>query len=91
MTNMQCKAAEEETDPDVLSLPDIADVCVSMDLWTPGDLSPVAQQRLKRAVVSCIDQIGETANRLEVEDIVARAADAAPITGTIQYKYILIH
>ena len=70
---------EIETDEDVLSLPSIADLAASLDLWTPGPLSKSAELNLKRAVISCLDKIGEGADRLQVEDIVAQAADNAPV------------
>ena len=70
-----------ETDPDVLSLPDIYQVCQAINLWIPGPLSASAQLNMKRAVISCLDSIGDKANRLDVEDIVAQAADSAPVNG----------
>merc|ERR1711871_1066079 len=70
---------EIETDEDVLSLPSISDLAASLDLWTPGPLSKSAELNLKRAVISCLDKIGEDADRLQVEDIVAQAADNAPV------------
>ena len=39
----------------------------------------MAELNLKRAVISCLDSIGPDANRLEIEDIVAKAADNAPV------------
>lgn len=39
----------------------------------------MTELNLKRAVISCLDSIGSEANRLEVEDIVAQAADNAPV------------
>ena len=77
-----------ETDPDVLSLPDIYQVCQAINLWLPGPLSASAQLNMKRAVISCLDSIGDKANRLDVEDIVAQAADSAPVNGI--YLFILL-
>ena len=39
----------------------------------------MTELNLKRAVISCLDTIGSEANRLEIEDIVAKAADNAPV------------
>merc|ERR1711871_1071572 len=39
----------------------------------------MTELNLKRAVISCLDSIGPDANRLEIEDIVAKAADNAPV------------
>ena len=39
----------------------------------------MTELNLKRAVISCLDSIGSEANRLEVEDMVAQAADNAPV------------
>jgi preprotein translocase subunit SecA len=80
---------EEETDPDVLSLPPIGALAVHLDLWMPNKLTKKTELAMKRAVVSCLDLISDVAaigtnasmaapGRLEVEDIVARAGDSAP-------------
>merc|ERR1719506_3368135 len=71
--------AWKETDEDVLSLPSVRDLASSLELWMPGKLSKMTELNLKRAVISCLDSIGSEANRLEVEDIVAQAADNAPV------------
>ena len=39
----------------------------------------MTELNLKRAIISCLDSIGSDANRLEIEDIVAKAADNAPV------------
>mmetsp|Transcript_19540 Transcript_19540/g.18872 ORF Transcript_19540/g.18872 Transcript_19540/m.18872 type:complete len:1035 (-) Transcript_19540:297-3401(-) len=83
------EAEEEETDPDVLSLPPIGALAVHLDLWMPNKLTKKTELSMKRAVVSCLDLISDVAaigtnasmaapGRLEVEDIVARAGDSAP-------------
>merc|ERR1711871_486424 len=75
----ESEVVEEETDEDVLSLPSVRDLAASLELWMPGKLSQMAELNLKRAVISCLDSIGPDANRLEIEDIVAKAADNAPV------------
>lgn len=75
----EVEIVEEETDEDVLSLPSVRDLASSLELWMPGKLSKMTELNLKRAVISCLDSIGSEANRLEVEDIVAQAADNAPV------------
>ena len=39
----------------------------------------MTELNLKRAVISCLDSIGSDANRLEIEDVVAKAGDNAPV------------
>merc|ERR1711871_891389 len=39
----------------------------------------MTELNLKRAVISCLDTIGTEANRLDIEDIVSKAADNAPV------------
>merc|ERR1711968_173096 len=68
-----------ETDEDVLSLPTVRDLAASLELWMPGRLSKMTELNLKRAVISCLDSIGSDANRLEIEDVVAKAGDNAPV------------
>jgi len=70
--------AEVETDEDVLSLPPLDAVARQLDLWMPHQLKAITELNLKRAVISCIDEIGASANRLDVEDIIAQAGDSAP-------------
>lgn len=62
-----------------MSLPSVGDLAASLELWTPGPLSKLTELNLKRAVISCLDSIGDQADRLQVEDIVAKAADNAPV------------
>jgi preprotein translocase subunit SecA len=69
-----------ETDPDVLSLPDINDLAKHLDFWLPKKLKKKTDIALKRAVISCVDLLGESAGRLDVEDVVAQASDSAPVT-----------
>merc|ERR1711871_271830 len=75
----EVEVVEEETDEDVLSLPTVRDLAASLELWMPGRLSKMTELNLKRAIISCLDSIGSDANRLEIEDIVAKAADNAPV------------
>jgi preprotein translocase subunit SecA len=83
----------EESDQDVLALPPIEALSKHLGLWLPSQPSPAAELALKRAVVSCLDTIQVQAEpasgaspgrrvsesvRLQVEDVIARAADSAP-------------
>lgn len=79
--SQEAEDSEVETDEDVLSLPAIPYLTAAMNLWTPGPLSKSAELAIKRAVISGLDLVGTQAGRLEVEDIVAQAADSAPISG----------
>jgi len=69
---------EVETDVDVLSLPPVTALAEHLSLWTPQPLTPRTELMLKRGVISCMDLLSEGAGRIEVEDLVARAGDAAP-------------
>lgn len=82
---------EVETDPDVLALPSARALSKHLGLWMPQRLTNKAELSMKRAVVSCADLIKETIAgsgevdmssadtkgkiKLEIEDIVSRAAD----------------
>jgi len=76
---------EEENDEDVLSLPSITALAKSLDLWLPQQLQPNTELTLKRGVISCLDLLGVGApnsappTRLDVDNIVAQAADSAPL------------
>ena len=83
--------AEEdvETDPDVLALPSSRALSMSLGLWCPQKLSNRAELSMKRAVVSSSDLIKDKHGgeidlsnvelvgkiKLEVEDIISKAAD----------------
>jgi preprotein translocase subunit SecA len=71
---------DEETDEDVLALPAITALCRSLGLWQPVQLRKSTELDLKRAVVSCLDDLSESATVLDVEDVVARAADNGPVS-----------
>jgi preprotein translocase subunit SecA len=80
---------EIETDPDVLALPSAMALSKHLELWMPQQLSNKAELAMKRAVVSCADLIRESNDntidlsdvdkrgkiKLDIEDIVSRAAD----------------
>lgn len=82
---------EVETDPDVLALPSARALSKYLGLWMPQRLSNKAELSMKRAVVSCADLIKDILAsageedfssadakgkiKLEIEDIVSRAAD----------------
>ncbi len=76
---------EEESDSDVLSLPSITALAKSLDLWLPQQLQPNTELTLKRGVISCLDLLGvgtpgsAPPTRLDVDNIVAQAADSAPL------------
>ena len=70
-----------------MSLPSIASIAADLDLWIPGPVSKVSELNLKRAVISCLDDIGDKANRLEVEDAIAKASDSGPIS-TVALKLL---
>ena len=74
----ETEPAEIETDEDVLSLPPVDALARHLDLWLPRQLQASTELNLKRAVVSCIDVIGDSATRLDIEDIIAQAGDSAP-------------
>ena len=78
---------EEETDPDVLALPSTAALAAQLRLWLPQPLSAKAELALKRAAVSCSDLVGAGAGLLQVEDVVAQAADSAP-TDKVEVKLL---
>ena len=50
-----------ETDQDVLSLPSAGALARHLGLWMPARLSPKTELALKRAVVSCLDLLEESA------------------------------
>ena len=92
---------EEESDSDVLSLPSATALAKSLDLWLPQQLQPNTELTLKRGVISCLDLLGvgtpdrAPPTRLDVDNIVAQAADSAPLTnpGTMTHSlsHSLIH
>lgn len=63
-------------------------VAKATGLWLPARPSAATQLALKRAVVSCADALldpsaggASSVNGLAVEDLVAQAADNAPLAG----------
>jgi len=69
---------EEETDPDVLSLPSVQDVASHLQIDLPIRLRKQTELNLKRAVISCLDYIENKADKLVVEDVIAQATDNSP-------------
>eukprot|EP01041_Mallomonas_annulata_P006005 gene6005-12107_t len=69
---------EIETDPDVLALPSVSALCDYLSIALPVNLKPATELALKRAVVSCVDDLSAGAKRLDVEDMVAKGSDSMP-------------
>jgi len=77
------EVAEIEEDPDVLALPSLSALARQLNVWLPQQPRRSTELNLKRAVVSCFDVLSEKgpgAGKLEIEDLVAQAADNAPLT-----------
>lgn len=75
---------DEETDEDVLALPDIKQLADQMNVWLPKKVSRQAELDLKRAVIQCVDSLdSNTAGRLQVEDLISQAADSVTSAASV--------
>ena len=72
------EAVEEETDPDVLSLPSLEALAQYLEIGLPTKLKARTELSLKRAVISCLDYIENSSDKLVIEDVVTRAGDNSP-------------
>lgn len=84
-SNIEENASDQaivENDPDVIALPSLLSIATSLDLWLPAVPSTHIEIDVKRAVISCIDKIGEKAGKVEVEDIISQAADGISSSAT---------
>lgn len=72
----------EETDPDVLSLPNITLLSKYLDISLPKQLKQTTEINLKRAVISVLDMLGDKSDKLAVEDVIAQSVESIPTTNT---------
>ena len=71
----------EETDPDVLSLPSVELVAKYLGISLPKALKQKTEINLKRAIISCLDTLGENPDKLAVEDMIAQSVESIPTTN----------
>lgn len=71
-----------ETDPDVLSLPNITLLSKYLDIALPKPLKQTTEINLKRAVISVLDMLGDKPDKLAVEDVIAQSVESIPTSNT---------
>lgn len=77
------------SNPEVADLPSILDVVKSVALWIPRKPLRSTELALQEAVVACSRKLADTANRIDVEELISAAADSSqlislPETGQLR-------